>query len=81
MTAGLTDVAGNVGATSGAPGDGRRGGADGGGCDHGDCHRQRHVVERLCHQRHGADVSGTHGSLGAGETVQVSSDGGASCST
>ena len=39
-------------------GDGRHVGADGGGCDHRDCHRQRHVVERLCHQRHDADGIG-----------------------
>ena len=39
-------------------GDGRHGGADGDGCDHGHCHRQRHVVERLRHQRHDADGVG-----------------------
>ena len=42
----------------GDPGDGRHGGADGGGSHHGDCHRQRHLVERLCHQRHDADGVG-----------------------
>ena len=59
VTARLTDVASNVGPNSGRlPGDGRHGGADGGGCDHGDCHRQRHLVERLYHQRHDADGVG-----------------------
>ena len=42
----------------GDPGNGRHGGADGGGCDHGHCHRQRHLVERLYHQRHDADGFG-----------------------
>ena len=59
VTAGLTDIAGNVGANSTATsGNGRRGGADGDGCDHGHCHRQRHLVERLYHQRHDADGVG-----------------------
>ena len=42
----------------GDPGNGRHGGADGGGGHHGDCHRQRHLVERLYHQRHDADGVG-----------------------
>ena len=59
VTAGLTDAAGNVSANSiGHVGNGRHGGADGGGCDHGHCHRQRHLVERLYHQRHDADGVG-----------------------
>ena len=59
VTARLTDAAGNAGANSiGHLGDGRRGGADGDGCDHRHCRRQRHVVERLCHQRHDADGVG-----------------------
>ena len=40
----------------GDPGNGRHAGAD--GRNHGHNHRQRHVVERLCHQRHDADGVG-----------------------
>ena len=59
VTARLTDAAGNAGANSSATSvtvDTAAPTAD--GCDHGDCHRQRHVVERLCHQRHDADGVG-----------------------
>ena len=59
--------------------DHRHGGADGSGCDHGHYRRQRHLVERLYHQRHDADGFGHARRCSAlGETVQVSSDGGAS---
>ena len=57
--------------------DHRHGGADGGGGDHRDHHRQRHVVDDFITSDTTLTVSGTNGALGAGEKVQVSSDGGA----
>ena len=59
-------------------GDGRHGGADGDGCDHRHYHRQRHSSSDYVTSDTTLTVSGTHGPLGSGETVQVSSDGGAS---
>ena len=59
VTAGLTDIAGNVGSNSGAfPVTVDTVAPTAGGCDHGHCHRQRHLVERLYHQRHDADGFG-----------------------
>ena len=65
VTAKLTDGAGNTSANSSNFGDGRRDGTFGDGCDHGHYRRQRHVVERLYHQRHGADGFGHARSAGA----------------
>ncbi len=82
VTARLTDTAGNASADlDGGLGNGdigRRVGADGGGCDHGHCHRQRPSSSDYVTNDTTLTVSGTHGLLGPGETVQVSSDGGAS---
>ena len=78
VTARLTDAAGNAGTHRRLLGDGRHGGADGGGCDHGDYHRQRHASSDYVTSDTTLTVSGTHGPLGSGEKVQVSSDGGAS---
>ncbi len=59
VTARLTDIAGNAGANSTAtPVTVDTVAPTAAVVDHGDCHRQRHVVERLCHQRHDADGVG-----------------------
>ena len=75
-TARIVDTAGNIGSTASQAITIDTATADGGAGDHRDCHRHRHD-RRLHHQRHHADCVRHQRRAGAGEKIQVSSDGGA----